>query len=119
MGYIFTHRQNKLLSNKSNGIDCSRIFFGKCHNSIFSILKATIVAATFLHEYNVIAVNSNEFKKLKEQYYDEYISKILSHESLHMVLYHFIGHNKECSGIDDLLKKKGRYDTLKLELSGL
>ncbi len=118
MSYTFTNRQNKLLAIESNGIDCSRIFFGKCYDGIISIFKGTFTAASFLNEYNAIALNTNEFKKIKEYRHDEYISKIISHESLHMVLYHFIGYN-ECCGIDRLLKKKGRYDTLRLELSGL
>jgi len=110
----------KEMIHRSIDIDCSRIFVGRFFDKKYHLLKINNIkaAGSFAEGVNGIFLNTNTSKMLDENDYIEILPRIISHESLHMILHHFVG-PKESVLMDNILIKQHRYDANKLEPSGL
>lgn len=109
----------KKIYEKSNDIDCSRLFITKFFKKKFGIVLNYFNSfACYNKRYNAIFLNSNSIRKTNINRYISFIPPALSHESLHMILVHLFD-EKTSIGLDELLKKKGRYDIIFLDNSGL
>ena len=108
-------------------IDCSKI---KVVNTFFKLdfysvvnkireilrLKYCFYAGAYSQNEDVIYLNAKLLSK--RNLTDDILCSIISHESLHMILTHFI--NGEASkGLDEFLKKTGIYNTGKFTNDGL
>lgn len=110
------------LESISKGIDCSRLHVGKrLKKKIWFIsIPYRCNAGYYNGEGDYMFINKYWLEKFPEdspiRY--EYCNRILSHESLHMVLFHFVS-AEATVGIDKLLMAENRYGVEHLDNGGI
>lgn len=108
------------LYRKSKDIDCSRLFIGRFYEKKHVIFTDNNfnTLGHFASKFNAIFLNSNPIKKMYEDEYISFVPKIISHESLHMIIDYTISPEASIR-LDYFLKKRNRYDIRLLDISGL
>lgn len=118
------HYNIKKLKEDKKTIDCSRVIFGSFYLKKYRFFKTINLksAGGFNDELNCIIINSYHAKKFSEvfseHYYNVLITRIISHESLHMILIRLFD-NKTSEGLDKILKHYHRYDLQRIDNSGI
>jgi len=96
-------------------VDCSTLTFKPPKDNLHYKLN---VAGNFNFKSGKIYINPITIGITKKRKQIKFVVSILSHESLHKILYHTIGEKE--SGLPDVyLKKHDRYDATLLKYDGL
>ena len=101
--------------HRGKKVDCSTLTFKPPMNNQHYKLQ---VAGNFNFISGEIYINPRVINYIKKGERIKFVVSILSHESLHKVLYHTIG-KRESDLPDIYLKKHDRYDARKLKYDGL